>query len=827
MGTWDTAYGWGDHAAQTYIKNIAPLHVDIPNLKVGINQASPVVDFQVGTTMYVNNTAGKVGIGIAVPTSQLEINGDLQIDSSVEARLKFYHSGSSAHTLSEITAEKDGTNGGDLHFYTKVNNGNVTEKLRINNIGAIGIGATPNYGTANQFLKSNNSGSAVSWDTPTDTTYSATGTGLSLTGTIFQNTAPDQTVTLTGTGGTTTSGTYPSFTINSTDTNTTYSATGTGLSLTGTAFQNTAPDQVVTLTGTGGTTTSGTYPNFTINSTDTDTTYVGGTAITVTNNAISNDAPDQIVVLTGTGGTTTSGTYPSFTINSTDTNTTYSAGLNMSLVGTEFNIPQSIGTFDSPSFNTLTLGNGGANLGVINLRDTTNIGIETVAQMKGILNVTNGGQLEFQTKVNGGILTKKMVISENGKTEFFTDTGTISILSADGTSQQSFIYNDTNGTRDLTFDCYSAVTNKGISFLTGGVRRMRITNTGEFLFGASNSAGNTNDVLTSSGGVGPPYWAPVAVQGGVYTGGLGISVTNNVISIDNVVVNTYANQQISGNKSFTDAMGIGITGASSWPLRVAQYGATIGGSLGQYVYGNGGWGYAGYYWSSSNPTDAIGLYVDEGIRCGRQFILSDRRIKKDIIDINDEQALLKLRLLKPKRYKYIDPRRGTDEVYGFIAQEVAEVIPYSVNLEKSYIPSHMVFCKIITTTTTTTTLDTKVPHNLTTTDVISIRDSSHVLTEDIKVVEIINDKTLKIDKVFTTTETTFIASSGQTETNVIFLYGKKVADLHAINKDTIWTTATAALQEVDRQLQAEKIKTLNLTSRLEALEARLLALESK
>ena len=133
------------------------------NVRVGVNNKYPSQDFQVGTTLYVNDTNKKVGIGIADPTSQLEINGDLQIDSSVEARLKFYHSGSSAHTLSEITAEKEGTNGGDLHFYTKVNNGNVTEKLRINNIGAIGIGATPNYGTAGQFLKSNNSGSAVSW----------------------------------------------------------------------------------------------------------------------------------------------------------------------------------------------------------------------------------------------------------------------------------------------------------------------------------------------------------------------------------------------------------------------------------------------------------------------------------------------------------------------------------------------------------------------------------------------------------------------------------------------------------------------------------------
>ena len=63
------------------------------------------------------------------------------------------------------------------------------------------------------------------------------------------------------------------------DTNTTYTA-GTGLSLTGTTFANTAPDQTVGLTGAGGTSISGTYPNFTISSTTTDSTKLplaGGT----------------------------------------------------------------------------------------------------------------------------------------------------------------------------------------------------------------------------------------------------------------------------------------------------------------------------------------------------------------------------------------------------------------------------------------------------------------------------------------------------------------------------------------------------------------------
>jgi hypothetical protein len=62
---------------------------------------------------------------------------------------------------------------------------------------------------------------------------------------------------------------------NYTDTNTTYTASGTGLTLVGTVFSNTAPDQTVALTGAGATTITGTYPNFTINSTDTATDLTG------------------------------------------------------------------------------------------------------------------------------------------------------------------------------------------------------------------------------------------------------------------------------------------------------------------------------------------------------------------------------------------------------------------------------------------------------------------------------------------------------------------------------------------------------------------------
>jgi hypothetical protein len=175
-------------------------------------------------------------------------------------------------------------------------------------------------------------------NTDTNTTYTA-GTGLTLVGTEFRNSAPDQTVSLTGKGATSISGTYPNFTITSTDTNTdtntTYTA-GTGLKLFGTEFRNSAPDQTVSLTGKGATTISGEYPNFTITSTDTNTDT--NTITTIGTKGVIPTAGDFTFV--GAGATTITQEGGNIIITSTDTNTdtntTYSAGTGLTLVGTEF-----------------------------------------------------------------------------------------------------------------------------------------------------------------------------------------------------------------------------------------------------------------------------------------------------------------------------------------------------------------------------------------------------------------------------------------------------------------------------------------------------------
>jgi hypothetical protein len=44
----------------------------------------------------------------------------------------------------------------------------------------------------------------------------------------------------------------------------------------------------------------------------------------------------------------------------------------------------------------------------------------------------------------------------------------------------------------------------------------------------------------------------------------------------------------------------------------------------------------------------------------------------------------------------------------------------------------------------------------------------------------------------------------------LFVYGQYVYDLHILEHDTIYTVATAALQEVDRQQQADKARIAEL-----------------
>ena len=176
---------------------------------------------------------------------------------------------------------------------------------------------------------------------------------------------------------------------------------------------------------------------------------------------------------------------------------------------------------------------------------------------------------------------------------------------------------------------------------------------------------------------------------------------------------------------------------------------------------------------------------------GTYVISSDIRIKEDIQDINDDYALKKILAIELKKYKYIDKiNKGDGNVYGFIAQQVKNVIPDAVNIEKSYIPNIMLVAEYNNKIVILPYKPTKVTIKIK--DKIKCYDSENKLIE-VEVYEIINEVSFKIkdlDKEYTS--------------NKIFVYGTYIDDFHTLFKDHIFALNIGATQELYRQIIKQK-----------------------
>ena len=128
---------------------------------------------------------------------------------------------------------------------------------------------------------------------------------------------------------------------------------GTGISVdtaTGdVTVTNSAPDQTVTITAGTGINVTGTYPDFTIDSTITQYTDAdarlalsAGTGISYDNTTgiITNSEPDQVVTLTAGTDISITGTYPDFTIDFTGA----TGGVTSIIAGTGISVDQSTGS---------------------------------------------------------------------------------------------------------------------------------------------------------------------------------------------------------------------------------------------------------------------------------------------------------------------------------------------------------------------------------------------------------------------------------------------------------------------------------------------------
>ena len=224
---------------------------------------------------------------------------------------------------------------------TIANNAVTTNKIANGSITSAKLSTTSVLN--GQILKFNGTNWVLDYDN--NSVYTG-GTGINVTGTTITNTSPDQIVTLSNGTGVSVTGAYPSFTINNASPNATHTGDVTGSGVLSIANNAVTTSKIADGNVTGAKLNSMSATNGQVlkfNGTnwapanESVTSYTGGTGINVTGTTITNTAPDQAVTISGTGATTVTGSYPNFTINSTDNNTTYSAGTGLGLTGTTFN----------------------------------------------------------------------------------------------------------------------------------------------------------------------------------------------------------------------------------------------------------------------------------------------------------------------------------------------------------------------------------------------------------------------------------------------------------------------------------------------------------
>ena len=270
---------------------------------------------------------------------------------------------------------------------------------------------------------------------------------------------------------------------------------------------------------------------------------------------------------------------------------------------------------------------------------------------------------------------------------------------------------------------------------------------------------------------------------------------------------------------------IGGTGAGRAPLTVLNsyvYTSVIGNSN-WFSYDNGSSlsdatfsnaGGVGFPWS---------IYAVSGIACKSHILstsdnnFSDKRIKKNIQDLDGDESLSVLRKITPCKYNLIDVvRQGNKLNYGFIAQDIEHIIPECVNHTKDEIPNIYSV------------------GNVTNGNIIALENSdvnmlqidmsnAEILLYDIsngeintKIKRIIDNKTFEIEDIIKDTK--------------VFVFGQKVNDVKTITYNYIYTILTSCVKRIDETVQTQQSQIDSLLKIVESQQKQidsLIALQQK
>ena len=175
-------------------------------------------------------------------------------------------------------------------------------------------------------------------------------------------------------------------------------------------------------------------------------------------------------------------------------------------------------------------------------------------------------------------------------------------------------------------------------------------------------------------------------------------------------------------------------------------------------------------------------------------ISSDRRIKENIVEV--EGARERMREISAKSYSYVDKRKYNGTTVGFIAQEVAQVMPEAVKVEKGFVPN--LLKRVKCTFARNSTLNMTCPELGTGRVRLFVTDENgeNMLDIDVK------NGSMVVEKVYTQ----------------VYAFGYEVSDFHTLEKSKLFALNFAATKEMDADVETLKEQVNELIARVKALE---------
>jgi hypothetical protein len=218
-----------------------------------------------------------------------------------------------------------------------------------------------------------------------------------------------------------------------------------------------------------------------------------------------------------------------------------------------------------------------------------------------------------------------------------------------------------------------------------------------------------------------------------------------------------------------------------------------------------------YNYNTNPPMYASGIALntqDGGTVTAVVITHSDSRIKMNIEDVPDAVALEQVRQIPCRYYEYKNKiQRGYGKTIGFIAQEVKEVLPMAVKLTTGVIPDHMRPAEVSWEEVdgkhmmTVSNLDADVSSGMKM-EFVGRTGTPTERNEDGSV------KTPASEDYRECNEVVVMRDNGKFEMkkqyDAVFIIGREVNDKHSVDKAKIFALHHAAIQELDKTVEAQK-----------------------